>query len=126
MTIVTILGKGYDVETTTALNLSSQNLTAIPEGIEKLINLQDLDLWGNQISDISKFPIMPNLQVLGLGGNQISDISKFPIMPNLQILKLKNNQISDISKFPIMPNLQELNLTIKIGSGANLTIRAGY
>jgi len=107
---VTILNQEYDVETTTKLDLSSQNLTAIPDGIEKLISLQELDLRGNRISDLSQFPIMPNLLVLKLGDNQISDLSQFPIMPNLLILWLEDNQISDISKFPILPNLQELGL----------------
>ena len=59
--------------------------------------LQNLDIRGNEISDISDLAGLTSLQDLSLWGNQISDIAVLAGFTNLQTLILKDNQISDIS-----------------------------
>ena len=72
------------------------------DGIERLINLRELDLYGNQIVDIAPLSGLTNLTDLILTRNQISDISPLSTLPNLIALQLRNNQIQDIR--PLIDN----------------------
>ena len=72
------------------------------EGLQYAVNLQSLDLYKNQISDISALSGLTNLQSLDLGNNQLSDISPLSSLINLQRLYLDDNQISDVS--PLVTN----------------------
>ena len=80
-------------------------------GLEYAINLQWLNLWGNEIKDISPLSNLSNLWLLWLSYNQISDISPLANLTNLWYLDLSNNQISDISPLANLTNLQVLNLS---------------
>ena len=82
-------------------------------------NLEKLDLnikwWGNQgIENLSKFYI-PNLKELNLGGNNISDIKVLEKVKfeNLEKLYLSYNKISDIKVLEKLnyENLEKLNLS---------------
>jgi len=72
------------------------------DGIERLVNLRELDLYGNQIVDIAPLSGLTNLTDLILTRNQISDISPLSTLPNLTALQLRNNQIQDIR--PLIDN----------------------
>lgn len=87
----------------------SRNIISI-EGAQYLNNLQGLDLYYNQISDISPLAGLTNLQVLYLYWNLISDISPLAGLTNLQELYLAYNQISDIGPLAGLTNLQDLRL----------------
>ena len=126
-----------------ASNRGIQNLS----GLEYAINLQNLSLGYNQISDISLLTNLTKLQWLYLMYNQISDISPLANLTNLQYLDLmynrisnirplgsltnllwlglERNQISDISPLASLTNLQGLNLSgnqiSNISALANLT-----
>ncbi len=75
-----------------------------------LRKLMVLDLYSNEISDISPLVELMNLTELGVGKNDISDISLFARLTNLRGLGLNNNQISDISPLAELTNLGGLNL----------------
>jgi len=95
---------------TGTLSAAVRNITSI-EGAQYLINLQDLDLYYNQISGLSPLAGLTNLQLLYLNNNQISDLSPLAGLSNLQKLYLGVNQISDLSPLAGLTNLQGLNLT---------------
>ncbi|MDB9455141.1 trypsin-like peptidase domain-containing protein, partial [Dolichospermum circinale CS-541/06] len=63
---------------------------------QTLTNLTELNLNGNQISDIKPLSNLTNLTSLNLWGNQISDIKPLSNLTNLTSLNLWGNQISDI------------------------------
>ena len=79
----------------TKLYLGSNNLTAVPESVLKLTNIEVLSLVNNKISylptDISK---LTNLQLLCLDNNQLKSIdTDLSTLPNLTRLSIANNDI---------------------------------
>ncbi|BAF60986.1 hypothetical membrane protein [Pelotomaculum thermopropionicum SI] len=79
-------------------------------GLEYAVNLQELDIWSNQITGISPLAGLTTLQKLELSGNQISDISPLSNLSNLLFLNLGSNQISAISALAGLTGLQDLRL----------------
>ena len=86
------------------------NIGEVPRELEELVQLQELDLGGNQITDITSLSNLTQLQELGLGWNQISDITPLSNMTQLQRLYLNRNQITDITPLSNMTQLQRLYL----------------
>jgi Leucine-rich repeat (LRR) protein len=107
---ITVKGEQYSTSLT-ELDLIGLNLTdADIEPLRYMTNLTFLDLWGNQISDVSSLKGLTNLTYLELGNNQISDISPLKGLTNLTGLVLGNNQISDVSPLKGLTNLMGLDL----------------
>ena len=75
-----------------------------------LINLTTLDLWNNQITELTSLSALTNLTALDLGRNQITDITPLSALTNLTSLSLRNNQITDITGLSALINLTTLNL----------------
>ena len=46
-------------------------------GIDSLESIKELDLWGNNIDDISLLSEMPLLEIISLSVNHIKDLSVF-------------------------------------------------
>jgi internalin A len=95
------------------LDLNDLALTAIPDSIAQLVNLQQLYLSGNQITAIpDSIAHLVNLQELYLGGNQITAIpDSIAQLVNLQQLHLGGNQITAIpDSIAQLVNLQQLGL----------------
>jgi Leucine-rich repeat (LRR) protein len=115
----------------TKLTAGDSNITDLP-GIEYCINLNELDLPNNVISDIYPLYSLSNLinlnlennqinQIpapctfyllitLNLNENQIDDISPLAPLSNMAILSISDNQITDISPLASLSNLTRLNL----------------
>lgn len=55
-------------------DLSFNNIEAI-EGLDTLVNLEDLSLFNNRISKIDSLDALVKLQVLSLGNNEISHVT---------------------------------------------------
>ena len=70
--------------------------------------MRELDLYNNQITDISFLGSLTNLTTLHLGYNQITDISFLGSLTNLTTLNLNYNQIADISFLGSLTNLTTL------------------
>ncbi len=88
-----------------SLDLSVLGLTYIPSEIRTIEHLRELDLSGNQISQIEGLP--ESLTDLDLRNNQISQIEGLP--EGLRGLYLSGNQISQIEGLP--ESLRVLNLS---------------
>jgi len=71
-------------------------------GLEKLTNLEFLDLWGNEIGDIAPLSELFKLRVVNLGRNQVSNLAPLSELIALESLYLWENQISDVS--PLLLN----------------------
>ncbi|CAL6010461.1 leucine-rich_repeat domain-containing protein [Hexamita inflata] len=76
--------------------------------ISFLINLTELNLQENEISDISSIAKLKNLKKLYLSCNSIDDISKLQSLPNLTHLHLYKNKLTSYTL--ALPNLVELVL----------------
>eukprot|EP00041_Stephanoeca_diplocostata_P031023 m.954945 g.954945 ORF g.954945 m.954945 type:complete len:760 (-) comp23871_c1_seq65:70-2349(-) len=84
--------------------------------IENLSNLRHLiflDLYDNQIADMTGLESVPSLRVLMLGCNKIADISSaLRHVPMLDVLDLHKNEIADIGPhLRFLTNLRVLNLS---------------
>ena len=76
------------------LDLTSKNLTEIPNNLPNLLKYLWID--DNQIREINNLP--NSLQELDIGNNQITEIKNLP--NSLQTLIISNNQIREIKNLP--------------------------
>ncbi|MDE0017046.1 MAG: leucine-rich repeat domain-containing protein [Candidatus Poribacteria bacterium] len=97
-----------EMETLHELKAPGREITNL-RGIEFAINLKELTLFNNTISDISPLARLTHLRTLFLSGNFISNISPLANLKNLLILVLPRNSISDISPLANLKNLKKLN-----------------
>ena len=107
---ITIQDEQFSTELT-ELNLSDRQLNNNDiEPLKYMVNLTELILGENEISDISALSGLTNLTTLVLQTNKISDISPLAGLVNLTVLMLPGNEISDISALSGLTNLDSLSL----------------
>ncbi len=114
-----------DLASLTELNYNGSNeeIASIGslEGLQYAVNLEALNLFGNDVSDLSPLQNLITLTVLNLSGNMITDISPLQNLTNLTELDLSNNgrldreadtrqELSDISPLQSLTKLTSLNL----------------
>ena len=111
------LGKDVETDITQADMASLESLDAFESGIRNLtglefaINLIELRLGLNAISDISPLENMTKLTVLDLHRNQrISDVTPLSNLTNLTWLSLRGNRISDMSPLKNLTKLTYLHV----------------
>ena len=98
----------------TRLDARNRQITALT-GLEHALNLTELNLAGNNISDlvpiVSPLANLMQLTVLQLGGNQIEDISPLANLTQLTVLRLNDNwRIKDISALVNLTQLKVAHL----------------
>tara|TARA_Y100000768_G_scaffold381825_3_gene361125 strand:- start:2916 stop:3752 length:837 start_codon:yes stop_codon:yes gene_type:complete len=93
------------------LLLMNQQITNIKNIVPYINSLDELNMSGNFISDLTPFKNkLDNMKVLRLSNNNITDIT--PLAgANVTELHLGLNEIKDISVVQTMKNLEVLNLT---------------
>lgn len=102
------------------MDLSRNQIAAFKIGLSDLKNLQDLNLKGNLIAEISDdfFSQVPNLVTLNLNQNGITGIQPlaFKGLDNLQNLTLSSNKLSSIhyGSFEPLKKLVKLHLDSNI------------
>ena len=95
----------------TTLDISDNKTIQDYAVLEKLSNLQILDLGYNDIGKIGVLEKLSKLFKLKLSDNQISDIRGLEKLTNLTSLYLSDNQISDIRGLEKLTNLTSLYLS---------------
>ena len=97
-----------------SLDLSNTRLSAIPNSITRLTNLQSLDLSSNNLKAIpDSIARLANLESLDLSNNSLSEIpDSITRLTNLQSLDLRNTRLSKIpDSITRLTNLQSLDLS---------------
>ena len=89
-----------------ALELYIEDLT----GLERLSNLEDLDLAQNNLVDITQVGQLTKMKRLNLSQNAIVDISALAPLTDVYYLHLMQNQIADISALAGMTGITEINI----------------
>lgn len=92
------------------LNINNISIFSI-EGAQYLTNLESLQLYSLQISDISPLAGLTNLTLLDLQRNNIVDISALSNLTNLTYLNLYRNDVGNIFSLFNLVNLSKLNLS---------------
>ena len=72
--------------------------------------IQKLNLWGNDINDISICSQMPALEVLSLAVNNIFTLKDLKGCTNLKELYLRKNMIASLSELRHLSGLQNLSV----------------
>ena len=95
--------------------------------MRSLTNLTTLELWYNQITDISALRSLTNLTTLELWYNQITDISALRSLTNLTTLDLENNQITALC---VLGELVQTRITLSTrpidGQKATEAVKVAY
>nr|XP_025740255.1 leucine-rich repeat-containing protein 49 isoform X2 [Callorhinus ursinus] len=91
------------------LNFQHNFITRI-QNISNLQRLIFLDLYDNQIEEISGLSTLRSLRVLLLGKNRIKQISNLENLKSLDVLDLHGNQITKIENVSHLCDLRVLNL----------------
>jgi len=99
-----------DIESIRVLSLSNKKLSSL-EGIENLINIEELYLDNNNIVEIDKLKELTKLKVLHLQRNFISDISPLQYLTELQELSLNGNRVLSLKALGGLINLRNLYFT---------------
>lgn len=79
----------------------------------RLDQIKTLNLWGNDLSDVSILAELPNIEIISLSLNKITSLSAFKNMKHLKELYLRKNQIADIKEIEglrLCTNLKILTL----------------
>jgi Leucine-rich repeat (LRR) protein len=93
----------------TTINLFSNQITDI-SSLSFLTNLTNINLISNQITDISPLSSLNNLTNIYLNSNQITDIAPLSSLNNLLDVALGINQITDITPLSSLTNLTKIYL----------------
>ncbi len=105
---VTIGGKSYSTSLT-KLDLSSASLgDGDIDDLKYMVNLTELDLSGNAISDFSALSRLYSLTSLTMSYNRAEDISCLSGLIHLKTLYLSSNNISDLSPIADLTELETL------------------
>ncbi|EAE7960959.1 hypothetical protein BKQ25_15310, partial [Listeria monocytogenes] len=113
-----------ELDSITTLKATNKGIVTL-NGLENLPNLSTLDLYLNQISDVSPLGTLSNLSTLNLTSNRITDISPLGNLTSLKILYLDNNNINTLDALKNLTTLEELYLigihAINLSALENLT-----
>ena len=89
-------------------------------GIERLANLQVLDLADNQIQDLTLLVRLEQLTYLELSNNRIRDLLPLGGLLQLRFLGLAFNGVREIGPLLLLPDLESLDLSGNPLDGADL------
>lgn len=81
------------------LNLSSNLLEELPDGLDQLYNVKYINFADNYIKTLHNLPKnLANLTTLNFNNNKLTDLKGLQNLVNLEKIDLRRNQISDIKK----------------------------
>ncbi|CAD8105072.1 unnamed protein product [Paramecium primaurelia] len=88
----------------------TQTLIAQKAKTEALYSIKSLNLWGNDLDDISIIERLPNLEVLSLSVNRITTLADIAKCKNIKELYLRKNNISNITELQFLQQLPKLKV----------------
>lgn len=99
-----------DLESIKSLNASSYGIESF-EGIQYLINLENLDVSNNKMKDLKAISDLKALKVLTVLRSELESLEGIEHLSNLESLNAACNEIKDITPLSTLTNLTELELT---------------
>jgi len=77
---------------------------------DKFDKIKNLNLWGNDLEDVSFIKELPNVEVLSLSVNSIQTLADFANCKKITELYLRKNNISNISEIKYLQGLPNLKV----------------
>ena len=77
---------------------------------DKLTQIKNLNLWGNDLEDVSALRDLPNMEICSLSLNKISSLRDFQSSKKLKELYLRKNQIADLQELKYLSGLPNLKV----------------
>ncbi|KAJ9450295.1 cilla- and flagella-associated protein [Diplonema papillatum] len=78
--------------------------------VDDLEAVRSLNLWGQNLDDMSILRKMPNATVLSLSVNKINSLASFADCRNLSELYLRKNEVTDLSEVKHLKPLSKLRI----------------
>ncbi|GLI67636.1 hypothetical protein VaNZ11_011884, partial [Volvox africanus] len=78
--------------------------------LDKLEEVKNLNLWGQDLDDCSMLTKLPNLEVLSLSVNRLSSLKDFRHCSKLQELYLRKNEVKDLNEIQHLVHLKDLRV----------------
>ncbi|KAG2429990.1 hypothetical protein HYH02_013940 [Chlamydomonas schloesseri] len=78
--------------------------------LDKLEEVKNLNLWGQDLDDCAVLAKLPNLEVLSLSVNRLSSLKDFRHCAKLQELYLRKNDVRDLTEIQHLAGLQHLRV----------------
>jgi cilla- and flagella-associated protein len=75
-----------------------------------LAEIKNVNLWGNDIADVSIFRELPNVEIVSMSINKIESLKDFAACSKLKELYLRKNQVSDLSEVHALAQLPHLTM----------------
>jgi len=95
----------------TELDLSDNQLTELPKGLDKLTKLTILFIDGDQLTDVTGLEKLTQLTGLHLSNNQLTEVKGLEKLTQLTILELAHNQLTELPEgLEKLTQLTKLNL----------------
>ncbi len=95
----------------TSLDLSSCDLTEMPEALTELTWLNELILFKNsRLTDLSPLKNLIQLSVIDCSFTQISDLSPLENLVHIERVNLSSTKVSDLTFLNNLPHLQALHI----------------
>jgi Leucine-rich repeat (LRR) protein len=86
--------------------------------VEHLHEVKSLNLWGQDIDDVSVLLKMPGVEVLSLSVNRITSLRAFRHCTRLQELYLRKNMVANINELQYLVPMTELKVRAwRVGPG---------
>ena len=76
---------------------------------EELATIQELNLSGSQVRDLTLLKHMPELRVLQLDDNRLTNISGLKPISSIEVLRLQFNSLDDLDDIMHLKQLQDLD-----------------
>jgi len=79
-------------------------------GLLATTNLQDLDLTGLPVIDLTPLSTLTNLEILYLNNTPVTDLYPLSFLPNLGYFDLSDTRVTDLRPLAALTNLRALYL----------------
>ena len=77
---------------------------------DNIETIKHLNLWGNNLDDISLISEMPSLEIVSFSVNNISSLRPFSTLTNLRELYLRRNLISNLNEIKYLSDCEKLQV----------------
>ncbi|CAL6066222.1 Conserved_hypothetical protein [Hexamita inflata] len=96
------------------------------DGIQKMLQLQELNLENNSLEDVSVLAQLLNLQSLILNDNKLTDLSCLKSLVKLVRLDVRRNKLLEVDFVLELKELKTFNFDINLIENANLKEHKNY